>query len=122
MSVNSYNTIRRYHRQVITLQLQALDVMVGGDDGQPRQMDGFGQRPTTRGTKLNGWNGVLNTSLSSLFPFAFHHRTDAESALLSEASCRVRGLIRAWLAQELDIGCTVGLAWSWPRAAVVVAV
>ena len=96
--------------------------MVGGDDGQPRQMDGFGQRPTTRDTKLDGWTGVLNTFLSSLFPFAFHHRTDAESALLSEASCRVRGLIRAWLAQELDIGCTVGLAWSWPRAAVVVAV
>ena len=101
---------------------QAFDVMVGGDDGQPRQMDGFGQRPTTRDTKLDGWTGVLNTFLSSLFPFAFHHRTDAESALLSEASCRVRGLIRAWLAQELDIGCTVGLAWSWPRAAVVVAV
>ena len=32
------------------------------------------------------------------------------------------GLIRAWLAQELDIGCTVGLAWLWPRAAVMVVV
>jgi hypothetical protein len=50
-----------------------------------------------------GW--CLEHLLVVQLPFAFHPRTATESALLSEANCHVCGLIRAWRAQELYVGC-----------------
>ena len=50
----------------------------------------FGQLPTACGSELGGWTGVLDTFLTSRFPFSLY-RTAHEFGLRSEAVCRLCG-------------------------------
>ena len=57
----------------------------------------FGQLPTACGSELGGWTGVLDTFLTSRFPFSLY-RTAHEFGLRSEAVCRLCGWSRVRLA------------------------
>ena len=64
-----------------------------------------------RGSELGGWTGVLDTFLTSYFPLSSLYRTARESGPLAEAGWRVCGWIRTQFAQEVRLGCVVGVAW-----------
>eukprot|EP01043_Picozoa_sp_COSAG02_P067834 COSAG02_NODE_11047_length_1805_cov_4.269050_1_plen_221_part_00 len=97
-------------------------------DGGARHGAGRGQRTgricgQVRAVSDDVWLAVGRVGrcfehlLDVLLPHHLPHRTARESGLLSEASWRVCGWIRAQFAQEVCFGRAVSVAWLWRGAA-----